>query len=174
MSETQTTKKQKSALTITVIAVGAVLGLCTGIAVGVYAGLRVGRGGQPTAPPPATSAPEATNLPAERAPAERAPTERPPDSGSPTLPPAEGPVSVQSFTVEPPRIEAGGCVTFSWAVDNADSIQLKRDETVLLENAPASGTYQECPPQKGVFRYRLEASNGSGHYNWSELLVIVD
>lgn len=75
------------------------------------------------------------------------PTAPPPEESSTPPPPPEtsgGPVTIQAFTVEPGRIQAGECIEFSWSVSGADSIQLLRDETVILENAQGDDSYHEC------------------------------
>jgi len=85
-----------------------------------------------------------------------------------------GQVEIQSYTVEPDRIPVGGCANISWLVENADLIQLEENGAVVLDQAPASHTHQTCPPEPGVFVYRLNVSNAAGSANWMELQVIVD
>lgn len=89
-------------------------------------------------------------------------------------PTSEGPIVFQTFMVDRERILEGECANISWQVDNADLIQLKQDETLVLDNAPAQHTYQACHDQYGIYVYRLEAENGSGSANWIELQIIVD
>ncbi len=91
----------------------------------------------------------------------------PPDSGS-------GPVTIQSFSVEPQRILKGECVALDWSVSGADTIVLLRDGATIVENASARDSYKDCHEEAGIFRYRLEAENNSGFYQWMELQVIVD
>ena len=100
---------------------------------------------------------------------------------APTLPPptaagesSAGQVVIQSYTVESERILAGGCANISWLVENADLIQLVENGVIILDQAPASHTYQTCPPEPGVFVYRLNVSNSAGSANWLELQVIAD
>lgn len=100
---------------------------------------------------------------------------------APTLPPptaagesSAGQVVIQSYTVEPERILAGGCANISWLVENADLIQLVENGVIILDQAPANHTYQTCPPEPGVFVYRLNVSNSAGSANWMELQVIAD
>jgi len=99
------------------------------------------------------------------------------DSGAPgdaaTPVPDSGAVTIQGFTVDTDRVAPGGCVVLAWAVENADLIQLKRDSAVILDNANLKDSYQDCLNDSGTYRYRVEASNSAGFYNWMELQVIV-
>lgn len=99
------------------------------------------------------------------------------DSGAPSEPtappPASGAVTILAFTVDPNRIAPGGCVVLAWAVENADLVQLKRDDAVILDNANLKDSYQDCLNESGTYRYRVEASNSDNYYNWMELQVIV-
>ena len=92
----------------------------------------------------------------------------------PRNPPASGAVAIQTFTLEPGRIQAGECTTLSWTVTNAESVTLSRDGE-LIYNALMVDGYRDCLDQSGIFRYRLDASNSNGQFfNWSELQVIVE
>ena len=99
------------------------------------------------------------------------------DSGTPsesTAPaPESGAVTILAFTVDPDRVAPGGCVVLAWAVENADLVQLKRDSAVILDNAGLNDSYEDCLNDSGTYRYRVEASNSAGFYNWMELQVIV-
>lgn len=93
---------------------------------------------------------------------------------NPRNPPATGVVTVQSFTLEPGRIQTGECTILSWNIANAEVVTLSRDGEPIY-NALMVDSYQDCPDQAGVFRYRIDASNSNGQfYNWSELQVIVE
>lgn len=85
-----------------------------------------------------------------------------------------GTVVIQSYSVAPERIIAGGCADITWAVQNADLIQLKENNTVILDAASSSQTYRTCPASPGNYVYRLQVSNTAGSSNWMELQVIVD
>ena len=87
--------------------------------------------------------------------------------------PASGIVVFQSFDIDPERINAGKCSTIYWVVENADSIQLLRDDSAVVNEGKASDSYRDCPKQAAVYKYRLEASN-SENANWIELQLIVD
>jgi hypothetical protein len=94
-------------------------------------------------------------------------------SGGGSSTPATGIVVFQSYYIEPERISAGKCATIHWVVENADSIQLLRDGSVVVKSGKASDSYRDCPKDPGVYKYRLEASN-SENANWIELQLIVD
>ena len=97
-----------------------------------------------------------------------------PSSDEPLNPPASGAVAIQSFTLEPGRMQAGECTTLTWNVSNAEVVTLSRDGKVIY-NALTIDSYQDCLDQAGIFRYRLDASNSDGQFfGWSELQVIVE
>jgi len=87
--------------------------------------------------------------------------------------PASGIVVFQSFYIDPERINAGKCSTIYWVVENADNIQLLRNDSAVVNQGKASDSYRDCPKQAAVYKYRLEASN-SENANWIELQLIVD
>ena len=89
-------------------------------------------------------------------------------------PPGTGPVTIQSFSVNPGRIQTGECAILEWSVQGADNVVLLRDEVAILENARLTDSYKDCHDQPGIFRYRLEANNNDGFYQWMELQVIAD
>jgi hypothetical protein len=91
-----------------------------------------------------------------------------------SLPPATGPVTINSYTVDRPRITTGECAIISWEVFNADRIQLLRDGEVILPNTQLKDAYEDCYDEAGIYVYRLEARNSEGNYNLLELQVIVD
>ena len=114
--------------------------------------------------------PEPTSIPATAV-----PTEAPPTQPAPTEPPPAntGEIVFQSFAVDRERIAAGECAVLSWVVEGADLVQLNRDGAVVLDQAPASHTYQDCLDVSDIYVYRLEASN-TANSNWMGLQVIVD
>jgi hypothetical protein len=117
---------------------------------------------------------EPTNVPATAIPTQTSPTEPLEPESPESQPTHEGPISIQTYSVDKGRIQVGECANISWQVDNADLIQLKRDEALVLDQAPAQHTYQACHDQAGIYVYRLEAKNGSGSENWMELQIIVE
>jgi hypothetical protein len=88
--------------------------------------------------------------------------------------PGTGPITIQSFTVDPTRIQSGQCVIFNWSVQGADIVHLLRDDVVIAEDNGLTDSFKDCLDQAGIYRYRLEASNTDGFYQWMELQVIVD
>ena len=111
----------------------------------------------------------------DQSPGVSAPTQPAGESGpASTLPPATGDVTVNYFYVEPERITVGGCATISWEVLNADQIRLLRDEAVVVPVGKLMDSFSDCHNQAAIYRYRLEAENSEGNYNFLELQLIVD
>ncbi|MBN1146566.1 MAG: transporter substrate-binding domain-containing protein [Anaerolineales bacterium] len=79
---------------------------------------------------------------------------------TPTLPP---PPSIDSFVIDPPSVGLGQCFNLEWDVSGeADLIQIRRDEDIILDNAPDRGVGQDCPKGAGVYTYRIDVSNREG------------
>ncbi len=77
--------------------------------------------------------------------------------------PAQKP-SIDRFTVSPASINVGQCVDIRWQVSGkVTSVVIGRNELVLWNNSPLSGTLSDCPPT-GVATYYLEV-NGPGGKN---------
>lgn len=85
-----------------------------------------------------------------------------------------GPITINSFRIDPERIVAGECAVLDWDVAGAETVQLSRDDLVILDNAGLMDSYKDCPDQPGVYRYQLQVENSSGFYQWMELQLIVD
>jgi heat shock protein HslJ len=84
------------------------------------------------------------------------------DPAQPTPAPIPAP-SITEFTVSPSGITLGGCVTASWQVSGeVDSVVFERDGQDLLRGAPASGQFQDCPPNAGTVNYALGAYGPGG------------
>lgn len=67
------------------------------------------------------------------------------------------------FAVEPAQTTEGGCVTSSWSVDGqVTRVRLLRGEGVLWQDAPLSGSLNDCPPGRGEAVYTLEATGPGG------------
>ena len=49
----------------------------------------------------------------------------------PRNPPATGAVVIQSFTLEPARIQVGECTNLSWSVNNAEIVTLSRNDELI-------------------------------------------
>ena len=87
----------------------------------------------------------------------------------PTLTPDLGPVRHVRFVifkVSPSQITLGQCVQVTWEVEYAVSLQLYRNNELLLEDAPTINNFSDCPNLLGYVVYRLEASNRKGESNW--------
>lgn len=65
--------------------------------------------------------------------------------------------SIYAFTVNANQISLGQCVTLRWSTANANSINLARGATVILNNWNPNGFLDDCPPQAGLHEYRLDA-----------------
>lgn len=70
--------------------------------------------------------------------------------------------TVNNFTVSPSSINVNQCVTIRWQVSGeVTNVVLGRNEAVLWNNAPLSGSRQDCPPS-GLATYYLEVSGPGG------------
>lgn len=67
------------------------------------------------------------------------------------------------FTVTPPGIAPGQCVSAQWNVrGSVQKITLTRNGTALWDGAPLQGTLQDCPPGGGTISYTLTATGPGG------------
>jgi ABC-type amino acid transport substrate-binding protein/heat shock protein HslJ len=99
--------------------------------------------------------PTATPVPPTATPVPPTPTPVPPT-------PVPQPV-ITSFSVQPGQINQGECVTAAWSTGGGTAFtRLVRNGTVLQDNAPVSGSIQDCPPGAGTFTYQLQAANVAG------------
>ena len=82
--------------------------------------------------------------------------------------------SIDSFTVDQNQISAGQCVTLRWSTRNVPSaLMLKRGDAFLLQDAPPSGTFSDCPPSAGLMTYTLVAAGeGPGDTIVSQLVTV--
>ena len=90
-------------------------------------------------------------------------------SGQPVQPPkpqppaqqrsqGKGRAVIEEFNVNPGQIRAGACVTLSWRCGGDTAwVNIFRGEHQVMENAPRSGSTQDCPNQPGDYNYRLIA-----------------
>ena len=73
------------------------------------------------------------------------------------------PAVVQSFSVSPQQIFLGECVSIVWGVGGDPAlIQIRRNGQVIFDNAPYTGSAQDCPPLAGSYVYRIEVTDRSG------------
>lgn len=98
------------------------------------------------------------------------PTPPPP---TPTPPPAPPPV-INSFSVAPPQITAGACVSINWSVGGTvNLVQLRRDGLVVVDNAPLNGNANDCLNAAGTYTYRIQATNHAGQEAFQQATVTV-
>jgi heat shock protein HslJ len=80
----------------------------------------------------------------------------------PTQPPVAPPV-ITSFVVQPSEIKVGECVNVSWGVSgDVQVVRLLRNTVVIVDNAPITGSGQDCFQNSGMEVYRLEAVGVDG------------
>ena len=86
------------------------------------------------------------------------------------------PPVIQAFEVIPNQVPVGSCVIVFWQVGGgAQTVQILRNGSVVLDNAPFSGNAQDCPASVGSYTYSVEASNSAGgQASASETISVVD
>jgi ABC-type amino acid transport substrate-binding protein/heat shock protein HslJ len=90
----------------------------------------------------------------------------------PTAAPSE-PV-IDFFNVQPGQIAVGECVAVSWSTSGGTTwVTILRDDAELEDNAPLSGTLEDCPQQAGDTVYAVVAYNAAEQRNKQELTVSV-
>jgi ABC-type amino acid transport substrate-binding protein len=100
------------------------------------------------------------------------PTAVPPTAVPPT--PAPQPPVINSFSVQPDRIQSGQCVQIQWATGGGTEwVRLTRNGAVVLDRAGPSGSLQDCLTEPTTFIYRLEAFNHAGQATAQERTVTV-
>jgi polar amino acid transport system substrate-binding protein len=91
---------------------------------------------------------------------------------APTPPPAN-PV-IDSFSVSPAQVAAGGCVQIAWSTSGATwVVRLLRNNVLVLDNAGLSGSAQDCLPNPGNITYQLVASTSGGQSTTAQQDVLV-
>jgi hypothetical protein len=83
-------------------------------------------------------------------------------------------VKFRYWYVRPNKIQVGECLQLTWEIENAVSLQLYRNGELIVAEAPASKTLQDCPKQPGYAVYRMVAKNRAGESNWIQLQVKVE
>ena len=87
------------------------------------------------------------------------------DSSTATPVPTSAPDQpvIYSFSVSPNSIADGDCVDINWSVGGGASyVEVLRDGTVIVPDAPFSGHANDCPTPDGTYSYQLAASNSAG------------
>jgi hypothetical protein len=93
-----------------------------------------------------------------------------------TWTPVPGPKHYVRFLywfARPSSITVGECVQITWETEFAVSLQLYRNDELILEDAPPSATLKDCPAQVGYAVYKLVGSNSWGDNNFIQLQVKV-
>lgn len=85
-----------------------------------------------------------------------------PGQPTPTAPSNRLPL-INSFTVVPNNIAPGNCLIVSWNVSgNVNRVQLRRNNTLVLDFALFSGNVTDCLSVEGTYIYQLDALNAQG------------
>ena len=85
------------------------------------------------------------------------PTATPVPTSAPDLP------VIYSFSVSPNSIAEGDCVDINWSVGGGASyVDVLRNGTVIVPDAPFSGHANDCPTPAGTYEYQLVAENAAG------------
>ena len=118
-----------------------------------------------TAPAQITIVSEAT--------AEPTATSEPTGTPEPTTTPIPAPV-IDSFEVTPEEIQLGQCVKVSWSSSGGTFlVNVLRNDDFIWENAPVTGSLQDCPDKDGDYRYRVVAWNEVDDRVREDLMVTV-
>ncbi len=81
---------------------------------------------------------------------------------------------ILSFSVQPTSIISGACVQIQWAAGGGTTnVELKRDSQTILDNAPFSGSAQDCPHDPGSYAYRLIARGQNNTQDTKDITVTV-
>ena len=68
--------------------------------------------------------------------------------------------------INPATITLGECTKVTWETENAVSLKLYRDGELILDDAPASESYEDCPTKLGYNVYRMVSLNKAGETFW--------
>jgi len=90
----------------------------------------------------------------------------PVDSASTSAPRLKRYVKFVYWYVTPGSISLGDCVQVVWETENAVSLKLYRNGELILDNAPASLAFKDCPTKLGYNIYRMVSVNKAGESNW--------
>ncbi|MCA9981039.1 MAG: transporter substrate-binding domain-containing protein, partial [Anaerolineales bacterium] len=71
--------------------------------------------------------------------------------------------NITQFVANPPQMTLGQCTALQWRVEGSVSqVVLTANGQSLWDNAPASGTFQNCPTAVGSVEYGLQATGAGG------------
>jgi ABC-type amino acid transport substrate-binding protein len=83
-----------------------------------------------------------------------------PPGPTPAITPDSKP-NIQTFRVTPQTINQGECINISWLVTgNADWVRLYRNDYLIQDNVPTSGSASDCLSSPGSYTYRIQAFGG--------------
>jgi Ethanolamine utilization protein EutJ (predicted chaperonin) len=70
---------------------------------------------------------------------------------------------IDTFAVSPEAVAVNECVVVSWNVGgDVKTIQILRDDAVILDGAPTTGSGQNCLTEAGSYRFSLVATSSTG------------
>ncbi|HFE66154.1 MAG TPA: transporter substrate-binding domain-containing protein [Chloroflexi bacterium] len=79
---------------------------------------------------------------------------------------------IHAFSVQPVQINVGQCVRIEWATGGGTStVDIKRNNDVILDNARLSGSAQDCPGDPGAYTYQIIAAGNNGQSTTQEVVV---
>ncbi len=79
---------------------------------------------------------------------------------------------IDTFAVSPEAVAVNECVVVSWNVGgDVKTIQILRDDVVILDGAPTTGSGQNCLTEAGSYRYGLVATSSTGASSNAEVTV---
>lgn len=91
--------------------------------------------------------------------------------------PATVPPEIRHFDVQPYEVSVGGCVAVTWELaGGVQSFRITRNDVVVQDGGPYSGTAYDCLYSAGRYLYRLDAWNGTnqtGMYARDEQIITV-
>ncbi len=82
---------------------------------------------------------------------------------------------IEVFSVDPLRITLGRCVAIQWQVGgDVNKVDILRHDRVIWDNAPLSGSLQDCPKKTGGKRYNIKAYGPGGQAYDERNVTVVD
>ena len=81
---------------------------------------------------------------------------------------------IHAFSVQPAQINTGQCARIEWATGGATAtVDIKRNNDTILDNARHSGSAQDCPDAPGAYTYQIVAASSSGKTATKEVVINV-
>lgn len=98
-----------------------------------------------------------------------------PPANPETPTPIPGAPQIYRFTVSSNEITVGECVKLKWKVNgDVTNVTLQRDDTILQDQAPVQGNFDDCPNTIGQVFYHLIAVGPGGSTQSDELVNVTD